>query len=291
MANEKTPRRPLPPGFKPVGGTPYKVTDRDDWISVAKEHSIDAKSLIYFNFQTNIPEEVNWYLRRYVGCTRSRDRGKNWAFSSDAKPGIIFIPSTAKKVVPPTKSTVVPWEPLPPDAKDRFSKALDVLEQKVNAGQDARNWRYQCWIKKLRAGADDRVIQWYKIYPAKTGAIGAAYIVGPRNMADGTPVDQEQLERLIRSVSDVPRANELLGFITFTRSEILFNYESISDSLQMENFRNFHDRVIEAIEKLGKWANSPMGGSSAMPPAYVSLKDWIGQQQRYANSIYSCDNK
>jgi len=60
------------------------------------------------------------------------------------------------------------------------------------------------------------------------------------------------------------------------RSEIRFNYESTGDSLQKwSSFRNFPDRVIEAIEKLDKWANSP-GASSAMPAAYVSLKDWIG---------------
>jgi len=59
-----------------------------------------------------------------VGAAKSSDNGKNWAFSSDAKPGIIYIPPTAKKVVPPPKSTAVPWEPLPPDARDLFSKAL-----------------------------------------------------------------------------------------------------------------------------------------------------------------------
>lgn len=288
MANEKAPRHPLPAGFRPVGGTSYKVTDRDDWISVAKEHSIDVKDLIHFNFQTNIPEEVNWYLRRFVGCFKSRDHGRNWAFSSDAKPGIIYIPPSTKKVTPPPKKDVMPWEPLPPDAKDRFNKALDVLEQKVNAGQDARNWRYQCWIKKLRAGADDRVIEWHKICPAKTGAIGAAYIVGPCNLADGTPVDQERLEKAIHAVSDVEKANDLLGFFTFMRSEILFGYEFTAESLQMQNFQHFHDQVTSAIDKLDKWANSPTGGSSAMPDAYVSLKDWIGQQQRNPNSVYNC---
>jgi hypothetical protein len=75
MANEKAPRHPLPAGFRPVGGSPYKVTDRDDWISVAKEHSIDVKDLIHFNFQTNIPEEVNWYLRRFVADSASYRQG------------------------------------------------------------------------------------------------------------------------------------------------------------------------------------------------------------------------
>jgi hypothetical protein len=287
MANEKTPAHLLPFGFKPAGVTPYRVTNRDDWASVAKDHSVDVKTLIYFNFHTNVPEEVNWYLRRNVGCKKSRDHGANWAFSSDALPGIIFIPPGTKPV-PPPRSVVVPWEPLPDDAKDRFNKALDALEQKVKANRDGRNWRYLCWIGKRRGGADDRVIEWHKICPAKSGAIGAAYIVGPCNLTDGTPVDQILLENAIKSVSDVERANERLEFITFMRSDILFDNESTSENLHLENFRRFHDQVVSAIDKLGKWANSPMGGSSAMPPAYISIKDWIGKQQRNANSIYSC---
>jgi hypothetical protein len=287
MAREKAPAHPLPPSFRPAGGTPYRVTDKDDWVSVAKDHSVDVKTLIYFNFHTNIPEEVNWYLRRHVGCKKSRDHGLNWAFSSDALPGIIFIPPGAKRV-PPPRSVVVPWEPLPDDAKDRFNKALDALEHKVNASSDKRSWRYLCWIRALRAGADDRVIEWSKICPAKTGALGAAYIVGPCNLADGTPVDQILLEKSIKSVSDVEKANTGLFFITFMRSDILFDAELTSESLHLENFRRFHDQVVSAIDKLDKWANNPMGGSSAMPPAYISIKDWIGTQQRNPNSIYSC---
>jgi len=233
---------------------------------------------------------VNWYLRRNVGCFRTRDRGKNWAFSSDAKPGIVFIPPTAHKKVAPTKSTAVPWEPLPLDAKDRFNKALDALEQKVNGVQDPQNWRYKCWIKKLRAGADDRVIQWSRIYPLTSGPIGGAFVIGRHNMGDGTPVDQRQLEALIQSVG-VLRANELLEFITYTRSAILSNYELSGDTLQMEDFRRFYNGVIEAIDNLNRWANSQSGGSIAMPRAYLSLKDWITQQQRNPSSIYSCESK
>lgn len=51
-----------------------------------------VKELIFFNFHTNRPEEVNWYLRRNTGCNVSKDGGLNWAFSSSANPGIIYIP-------------------------------------------------------------------------------------------------------------------------------------------------------------------------------------------------------
>jgi hypothetical protein len=56
-------------------------------------------------------------------------------------------------------------------------------------------------------------------------------------------------------------------------------------SLPLENLRALHDEVIKAIDKLDKWANSPTGGSSAMPSAYVSIKDWIGTRQRDPKSV------
>jgi hypothetical protein len=50
--------------------------------------------LIEFNFKTRQPEEVNWYLRRNVGCTRSTRDGLNWLFAG-AKRGVIYIPPPA----------------------------------------------------------------------------------------------------------------------------------------------------------------------------------------------------
>jgi hypothetical protein len=35
---------------------------------------------------------VNWYLRRYVGCTKVTADQKNWIFSANADPGIIYTP-------------------------------------------------------------------------------------------------------------------------------------------------------------------------------------------------------
>jgi hypothetical protein len=48
---------------------------------------------------------VNWYLKRYVGCTKSTRDGKNWMFSSGARPGIIHIPP--KKFVFPAETITV----------------------------------------------------------------------------------------------------------------------------------------------------------------------------------------
>lgn len=93
MPIERAPSNPLPPNYVPQGGTSYRVKDGDDWHSVARQFQVNVAQLIAFNFKTNRPEEVNWYLRRSVGCNKPTDDGDNWIFSSSASPGIIYIPN------------------------------------------------------------------------------------------------------------------------------------------------------------------------------------------------------
>ena len=93
MANEREPDSPLPTDFVPDGSVAtHRVADGEDWSSVAAQYDVKVDDLIYFNFHTNIPEEVNWYLRRNTGCDVSNDGGLNWAFSDSADPGLIYIP-------------------------------------------------------------------------------------------------------------------------------------------------------------------------------------------------------
>lgn len=93
MANESEPDNPLPVDFVPEGSVAtHRVRDGEDWASVAAQYNVKVDDLIYFNFHTNVPEEVNWYLRRNTGCNVSDDGGLNWAFSSSADPGLIYIP-------------------------------------------------------------------------------------------------------------------------------------------------------------------------------------------------------
>jgi hypothetical protein len=95
MANESEPDNPLPVDFVPEGSVEtHRVSDGEDWASVAAQYNVKVDDLIYFNFHTNVPEEVNWYLRRNVGCNVSNDDGLNWAFSSSADPGLIYIPAS-----------------------------------------------------------------------------------------------------------------------------------------------------------------------------------------------------
>jgi len=80
-------------GFK--GGRPYQPGDKpkqEDWKSVAEMFGVGVKELIYFNFETDNTDVVNWYLKRHVGCDKPSPSGNNWMFSSTAVPGIIYIP-------------------------------------------------------------------------------------------------------------------------------------------------------------------------------------------------------
>lgn len=66
LRTEKPPAKEAP--FPPAGGIGYKVKDGETWGSVANMFGLDVKKLIKFNFQTDDPGEVNWYLRVKVGC-------------------------------------------------------------------------------------------------------------------------------------------------------------------------------------------------------------------------------
>jgi hypothetical protein len=70
------------------------------------------------------------------------------------------------------------------------------------------------------------------------------------------------------------------------RSAIVVAYEMTSQPL--EALRIYTDGAGRAVDNLDKWANAPMGGSSAMPTAYRAIKDWIMSRQQDPNSLYSC---
>ena len=103
LRNERRPKNPIS-WRQPNGSFRYRVHDGDSWISLAATFNVVTPAyLIFFNFHVfldpNRPninpqgtDEVNWYLREYVGCNKSIDGGKNWAFSDSASPGIIYIP-------------------------------------------------------------------------------------------------------------------------------------------------------------------------------------------------------
>lgn len=106
LANESMPDRPVR-WEQPEGSFPYKVQNNDTWENIAQKFQVKtdvsvkngARYLMFYNFfvvvsslRSRETNEVNWYLRNYVGCNVSEDGGKNWAFSNSADPGTIFVP-------------------------------------------------------------------------------------------------------------------------------------------------------------------------------------------------------
>jgi hypothetical protein len=91
------------PAWSPVTGTlapwppasyrrEYRVRAGESWQSVASGFLIpDVWDLIYFNFLTENPREVNWYMWRYLGCQRAASDGLNFSFA-EASPGVLYIP-------------------------------------------------------------------------------------------------------------------------------------------------------------------------------------------------------
>ena len=71
----------------PVGGP----GDRETWWSLADRFGLRPWEIIWANFETDVPEEVNWYLREYVGCHKLGPRGRNQSFDG-ADPGLILLP-------------------------------------------------------------------------------------------------------------------------------------------------------------------------------------------------------
>lgn len=104
--NIQKPANPIPKAgypenrvYQTIGGVTIKVgsvirvglSGTDDWWTLGRAHHVRPWEIIYFNFNTYVPEEVNWYLREYVGCRRLGPRRRNYRFDG-ARPGLILMP-------------------------------------------------------------------------------------------------------------------------------------------------------------------------------------------------------
>jgi len=133
---------PMLADWRPPMSVPYRVKGsndnrdpkRDTWISVARQHYLDVNKLIWFNFQTENTDEVNWYLRRNVGCNVPTPDGRNWMFSDSASPGIIYLPIDKVDMQPMVIQAKKTISPLalefegPSSPLDKIGKIFDVLQ-------------------------------------------------------------------------------------------------------------------------------------------------------------------
>jgi len=88
----------------PAGSHPFRVDGSTNWSSVASEDGWSARDLIYYNFRTYDPREINWFLYHFVGCRHSSDGNRNLTFRN-ARPGVIY---TRRRIstAPATRVTV-----------------------------------------------------------------------------------------------------------------------------------------------------------------------------------------
>jgi hypothetical protein len=132
MPIEKAPKPELAQNYVPDDSAPIYVGGRkggkptDTWETVASEYRMNVMDLIKLNFKTVNSDEVNWYLRRRVGCSVASGSGNNWTFR-DADPGMIYIPQLKIKfghhVVEGNPGIKVDWE-----------KEAKALEKRFDAG-------------------------------------------------------------------------------------------------------------------------------------------------------------
>jgi hypothetical protein len=159
---ERHPRGPiLPRGWHAMHnfGIPYRPRDtpkQEDWGTVARKFGVGVKELIYFNFLTTDPDEVNWYLHHHTGCVKASPSGNNWMFSNQANPGIIYIPPADDEDIDFTPEETCVWMPADIQA---FMHRLFAISQGMSGNKGQR-------IKKLvqlimAAGESGRQSLWY----------------------------------------------------------------------------------------------------------------------------------
>lgn len=139
LRNERRPLKPLQPWTQPDNTSRYKVRTGDTWLTLAarNHHQYSEHDIIWVNFRVSpldrfYTDQVNWYLREYVGCRHSLDGGRNWAFTDDADPGYIFLPNLTynEDAIAITGKRGVGGVSAPgysdQNAYDTISKALDI---------------------------------------------------------------------------------------------------------------------------------------------------------------------
>lgn len=137
--------RLVPVDYRPPDSITHQVSDGERWESLATRYGIPVKDLIWANFKTTVPAEVNWYLNHYVACDTPSPDGYNWRFTTSARKGagpragIIFIP---QRVAPQQQPEEDGAELLRRDVED-MRKTLKEIQNALRKGQESLN-ELQC---------------------------------------------------------------------------------------------------------------------------------------------------
>lgn len=115
-AQARTGARPKSTGRFLAQLTAHKVSDGETLESIAQFHGMTKNQLTQFNWGTTSPKEIQKRLFLDVGCKRTDGSGQ-LLLTSDAKPGVLFIPKpVVLSVMAPGPQRVlrVGKEPAPP---------------------------------------------------------------------------------------------------------------------------------------------------------------------------------
>ena len=71
----------------------HKVATGENLKRLAEGASLTWQELAKFNWDTDVPKEINEHLRDDIGCTVKTPDGKNYKFDDSDHPGIVYIPT------------------------------------------------------------------------------------------------------------------------------------------------------------------------------------------------------
>lgn len=110
---------------------PVSQDPKESFWTIAEKAGVDAKDLIRYNFLTNKPEEINWYLKNYVGCVNATADGKNYTFR-----GATYKPEENKGVIFVPRKAAIKFDPAPIRVIRRKAGAIRWIQLAVSKNQN-----------------------------------------------------------------------------------------------------------------------------------------------------------
>lgn len=267
-------QRPLNPVQKrglwpPKNGRKMETLNTDTWWTVAARLGMDPWSLIMFNFDTHVPEEVNWYLRELVGCWRITEH-RNYTFQDSNR--TIYRPP-----VP------APAQPVPISWLDKLKKLKYQIEH-VMMPIDPLKSRFLCMLEKMENKRDDRVIFWDDIAPGNDTPSPLGVTKNPRRSL----ADAQWLFDNFKTWNDVATMYPY-GDGTDPRRFVLSLHKVLFETADgsLATLRWANDKIVETHVMLDRWANQSLGGSSGMPVEYRAIKEFLRLGERN-DTVVSC---
>lgn len=265
----------------------HRIKDGEDWYRVAEIYDVDVMELIAFNFDTTVPEYVNWYLRSYVGCDKSDDGGNNWAFSSSAesnsditspRKGLIFIPPF---IFEDDVITVRPAH----DDEDRFNRLVGrmLAETRAHGGPKSMSVRDRkqltCLLRKLKDKRADHEF----IYAHKTEWNAHSYVWGGKGKGIKNTYENG------KSPEDIAwNARKVIEHWINWRRYI--NYNDLYEDFRIE-VATLYDDINVGLLKIKQLQNGKIIHPHFSRSGARALFSWAKKKQEKHSSVLKCFTK